>query len=413
MPLRWHAVALKAKHLLLAKKEKKEKIGKKGKLEQESNILPAAARWEAPMQDNVFSPSFGNRPSHLVGRSGVIAGFLRGLGSISGSRERAVLLLGQRGSGKTVLLWEFADRARKAGFVVANPTVVGEGMLDRIVEKIQDDGSRYVKDAGPKLVGGSVGALGFSAGLEFSRDIQESKTPQFKLTQLCRRLTEQGHGVLILVDEVQANVPELRQLVIVYQELVGQGLNVAIAMAGLPGAVAATLNDHVLTFLNRARKVQLGPLATSEVDAYYARAFPEIGLEVPDGIRRAAAEATKGSPYMLQLVGYDLALYAGEGPVDERVLERALDAAREDFENDVCRTTLAALSDRDIDFLCALARQGDMASMGEISQVMGVSSDYAQKYRRRLIDSGVIESPRRGEVAFAVPYLADYLRREE
>ena len=41
-----------------------------------------------------------------------------------GNRDRAMLMLGQRGSGKTVLLWELADRARKLGFVVATPTVL-------------------------------------------------------------------------------------------------------------------------------------------------------------------------------------------------------------------------------------------------------------------------------------------------
>lgn len=50
--------------------------------------------------------------------------------------------------------------------------------------------------------------------------------------------------------------------------------------------------------------------------------------------------------------------------------------------------------------------------MADVAQRMGVKSDYAQKYRRRLIDAGVIEAPRRGEVSFAVPYLADYLRTE-
>ena len=51
--------------------------------------------------------------------------------------------------------------------------------------------------------------------------------------------------------------------------------------------------------------------------------------------------------------------------------------------------------------------------MADVAERMGVTSDYAQKYRRRLIDAGVIESPRRGYVAFAVPYLADYLRNDE
>lgn len=50
--------------------------------------------------------------------------------------------------------------------------------------------------------------------------------------------------------------------------------------------------------------------------------------------------------------------------------------------------------------------------MEGFSERMKVTPDYAQKYRKRLIDAGVIEAPRRGYVSFAVPYLADYLRRE-
>ena len=43
---------------------------------------------------------------------------------------------------------------------------------------------------------------------------------------------------------------------------------------------------------------------------------------------------------------------------------------------------------------------------------MGVTTDYAQKYRRRLIEAGVIEAAGRGMVAFAVPYLEDHLAHE-
>lgn len=44
---------------------------------------------------------------------------------------------------------------------------------------------------------------------------------------------------------------------------------------------------------------------------------------------------------------------------------------------------------------------------------MGVTVDYAQKYRKRLIGGGVIESEGRGYVGFTVPYLRDYLCRVE
>lgn len=338
---------------------------------------------------------------------------LNGLGTEPGNRERAVMLLGQRGSGKTVLLWELADRARDRGFAVASPTVASEGMLERIVEKIQDDGERFAKESKMHLSGGSVGALGFSAGLQFTREVQESKSFQYKLAHLCRKLTERGRGILILVDELQANSAEIRQLVIAYQELVGERQNVALVMAGLPGAVSATLNDKVLTFLNRARKLSLEPLALNEVDAFFARSFRQLGLSVEPELRRRAVQATHGSPYLLQLVGHNMVLYSDEdGKVDSRALEDALSMSRDEFENGVCETTLAALSEKDVGFLFSMVKDEGESRVSDIADRMGVTPDYAQKYRRRLINAGVIEAAGRGSVRFAVPYLADHLRKE-
>ncbi|MEC4174880.1 AAA family ATPase [Adlercreutzia sp. R7] len=361
-------------------------------------------------RDTIFAPSFGNRPSMLVGRDGLIDRIVEGLSSAPGSRDRAVLLLGQRGSGKTVLLWELADRMRKAGFVVANPTIVSEDLLPRIVEKLADDA-----DFSPKrrASGGSVGALGFSAGLQFQQAPESGKSRQQQLTELCRELTDKGKGVLFLIDELQANSLELKQLVITYQELVGEGLNVALVMAGLPGAVSATLNDKVLTFLNRAPKIALSPLEFGDVDAFYRQSFDQLGLNIASDLRRHAAGFTAGSPYMLQLVGHNVVRYAlPDGEVDESCLADALATSQIDFENDICRTTLAALSEKDIEFLSALAQDGEEASMADIAERMLVTPDYAQKYRKRLIDSGIIEAAGRGRVRMAVPYLANHLRKE-
>ena len=244
--------------------------------------------------------------------------------------------------------------------------------------------------------------------------MQETKSFQFKLTQLARKLTEQGHGILILIDELQANSPEIRQLVTAYQELVGERLNVALVMAGLPGAVSATLNDRVLTFLNRARKVTLEPLSVGDVDTYYQRAFEELDLDIPSDLRLDAARATQGSPYMLQLIGYNIAnrCQAGERAT-RKLVDGAIEASKVDFENDVCETTLAALSDQDVAFLAAMADDEDTVSrISDVAKRMSVTPDYAQKYRRRLIDAGVIEQARRGYVRFAVPYMADYLRSQ-
>lgn len=364
------------------------------------------------MKDTLFSPAFGNRPRYLVGRDAIISAMLAGLEEPPGNRNRATILLGQRGSGKTVLLWELADRARSLGFVVANPTIATEDMLARIIEKIQDDGERCAKEKRSHLTGGSIGALGFSVGLQFSRNTQESKSFHYKLSHLCDALAQHDKGILILVDEIQGNDPRIRQLVATYQELVGQQANIALVMAGLPGAASATLNDRVLTFLNRANKMSLDPLALVEIDAFFIKAFKQLGLRVSADLRGKAVKATCGSPYLLQLVGHHMALYAEEdGTLDKEMLENALASARTSYENDVCDTTLAALSDKDICFLRAMAEDPHESRIAEVAARMGVTYDYAQKYRKRLIDSGIIEPSRRGAVQFAVPYLADHLRK--
>ena len=360
--------------------------------------------------DTVFSPSFGNRPSQLVGREDDLSKLVEGLKSPVGSRDRAVVLLGQRGSGKTVLLWELADRARQQGFVVATPTTATEGMLDRIIEKVQIDGERHVRKGHTSVTGASVGALGFSVGLQFSRETLDTKSFYYKLRSLAIRLSQSGHGILLLVDELQANSADMRQLVGAYQELVGERLDIAMVLAGLPSAVSGTLNDRVLTFLNRATKLQLEPLRIGDIDAFYARAFEDLGLGIVPALRKTAAEATKGSPYLLQLIGHYLVQYSSDGQIDEEHLDMALSSARADFERDVCETTLAALSSKDREFLQAMSDDEGESRISEVAERMGVSVDYAQKYRRRLMDAGVIESSGWGLVRFAVPYLADWLK---
>jgi len=362
--------------------------------------------------ETLFAPAFGNRPSHLVGREGLLSQIDQGLATRPGSRDRALVMLGQRGMGKTVLLWEVADRAREQGYVVATPTVVTDAMLERVVEKIQDDGERYAHADAPTVSGGSVSALGFSVGLEFSREVRETKSASYRLTQLVRRLSGMGHGTIILVDEIQANSPQVRDLVVAYQEIVGEGLDVALVMAGLPRSVSATLNDRVLTFLNRATRIELEPLRIGDVEAFFAHAFDEMGMAVSPDVRRTAAQATEGSPYLMQLVGHYLSVMAdSDGMVGEDALGEALRMAQDDFERDVCQTTLAALSEKDVEFLTAMSADDGPSKMSELAGRMGVTPDYAQKYRKRLLDAGVIEVASRGHVDFAVPYLRSYLRR--
>ena len=361
--------------------------------------------------NSYFVPSFGNKPKELVGRDTEIRQFIDGLLSPAGSRERATLILGQRGYGKTVLLLELAEQARKNGFIAASPTVTSNGMLERIVEKIQEEGEEYTK-SDTKLSGGNIGFLGFEFGLQFDREEQANKSFAYKLSKLCKALEKEGKGVLILVDEVQANNPDLKELIIAYQELVGEGRNLAIAMAGLPKAISGVLNDHVLTFLNRATKIELQPLKSGDIEAFYNEAFYNIGIQISSDCIRRAVEAAQGSPYMMQLIGYYIIKFAGSNSgVNEKTIDNAIRAAENDFLTDICKAALSAVSDVDLQFLQAMAEDEGSSKMSDIASRMHVSRDYAQRYKMRMIESGIVSQVRRGEVEYAVPYLKKYIRK--
>ena len=356
----------------------------------------------------VFQPTFGNRPDQYIGRDGVIEQFMAGLQEPVGSRNRCTLFLGQRGMGKTALLLELSDRAAKAGYVVARVTA-HEGMPKAIIEQFQLNGSAFFKDDKRKLTGVTAGALGFTFGLTFSEAAERQYGFRSKMSLLCDKLAEKDKGALILIDEVRTSVA-MREVASAYQELVGDGKNIAIAMAGLPHAVSGVLNDKVLTFLNRAVKVELGLISTNLIRAYFEQAFKSVGIKISDEILDRAALATRGFPYLMQLIGYYLIQYTKEGDtVDSTIMDKAEKAARGDMEDNVFKPILSPLSDNDMIFLKAMARQGGIVSIAKLQATLGKKGPAIQPYRKRLLEAGIIEAPRRGELVFAVPYLADYL----
>lgn len=356
----------------------------------------------------VFQPTFGNRPDQYIGRDGVIEQFMAGLQEPVGSRNRCTLFLGQRGMGKTALLLELSDRAARADYVVARVTA-HEGMPQAIIEQFQLNGSAFFKDEKRKLSGVTAGALGFSFGLTFSEVTERQYGFRSKMSLLCDKLAEKGKGALILIDEVRTSAA-MREVASAYQELVGDGKNIAIAMAGLPHAVSSVLNDQVLTFLNRATRVELGLISANLIRAYYERAFKEIGIKIMDELLDRAALATRGFPYLMQLIGYYVIQYTEEGGiVDTTIMDKAEKSAMGDMENNVFKPILSPLSDNDRTFLKAMARQGETISTAKLQEALGKKGPAIQPYRKRLLDAGVIEAPRRGELVFAVPYLAEYL----
>lgn len=363
------------------------------------------------MKDTLFSPAFGNKPRTLVGRDMDMKCLKEGLDAFPGSKERARLVIGQRGLGKTVLLLELADYARSHGFLVASPTVVSNDMLDRIIEKLNREGERILSQKKSKVTGGTVGFFGFSAGIQTEPRPEPPKSFAARLLDICERAEEADRGILILVDEAQSNHEELKKLIIAYQEMVGEGKNISVVFAGLPTAISNMLNEHVLTFFNRASKLHLQPISIPEISIFYRNCFEKLGIQICDEWILEAAEKTEGSPYMMQLIGHYITICASEsGELAEEGFRQALTLAKKEFIEDICETTLSPLSRRDIDFLAAMAQDEGESAIIDIASRLHVNSAYVQRYKTRLLQTGIITQNRRGFVAYAVPYLKEYFR---
>ena len=365
------------------------------------------------MRDTLFKPSFGNRPLVLVGRDDVISVFKESLDSPAGSRERSLILLGQRGTGKTVLLLEFAEIASQNGFIVTRPIVAAKGMLTKMLEQLKKNAEEHLEKKGREISGGSVGAFGLSAGIQFTEKEAGSKSFSYQITEICSELTNKNIGTLFIIDEVQSDEKELQEFIISYQDMVGMGLNVAVAFAGLPSTVSSTLKNKVLTFLNRSMKINLKPIKTNEVFSFYRMIFRENGITITDLLCRKVAEATAGSPYMMQLIGHYIVRNIEENEtVSESVVNTAIELSIEDYYNDICETALKDLSERDIEFLIAMAEDDKESRVSDIMERLQMTNSNYQQYKNRLRDAGVIEQDRRGVITITMPGMREYIRNK-
>ena len=359
-----------------------------------------------------FLPAFGNRPQQIIGRSDITAGFIEALSLPVGHRDRATILIGQRGTGKTTLLLEFTELAQKNNFVPARVTA-NDDMLDDIIQAVQINGSRYVPSHKTRVKGFSVGALGFSFGLAFSDEAQAQLGFKAKLELLCSELEKHGQGVAILVDEIQSNTSQIRNLATTYQYLVGENKNIVVVMAGLPTSMSAVLNDDILTFLHRANKVYLEPLPYGEISINYAAQFAKQRKSISATVLDEAVFATMGYPYLFQLIGYYILGFAREtDTISEDIVSKAIRTSKNEMVESIFHAVMKPLSQQDVEFLKAMSQDQAESKVSDIKDRMNKSQSYIQTYRSRLIGSGVIASANRGTIAYTVPYLGEYLRGE-
>lgn len=361
---------------------------------------------------NPFTPTFGTSPPLLVGRDSDLDDFRDALRSDPGAPERATLVTGLRGTGKTVMLNAYEDVAGSEGWLVISETATPH-LVDRITEEHLP---RLLAEHDPDQIASQLTGVSLPGGLGADREVTERHVERpglrSRLMLLADLVGARGGGVLVTVDEVhRVGLTDLRELGSTIQHAFRERRNVAFVGAGLPSAVNDLLSDDVSTFLRRADRRLLGTVDRSDVARALRVPVEAAGRSITPDALDLAVEGTGGYPFMIQLVGLHSWRAAGDHDVLElHHAEHGLDQARRKVGQLVHASALADLSAVDRSFLAAMAIDDGPSKTADVARRLGVTGTYAGQYRLRLLAAEVIETRGYGFISFTLPGLRDYLR---
>ena len=371
---------------------------------------------------NPFKPTAGKMPPILIGRQSIIDDFKEGLENGAGAPGRLMLITGQRGYGKTVMLTELGRVAKDAGWEVISETA-SEGMCDRLVSALVRPGMK-LRGANVQPSIGVSGILNASlGGASFSVD-QVALTLREVVNQRLAKMPR-GKGIVFTIDEAQAaSMADMVALATTIQHVIrdedmrdvsdSDKHGVAFVFAALPSLMDELLHERVLTFLRRSVQHDLGLVAYPDVRSAYIEVVREGGLAIDSEVAELAAEASDGYPYMIQLVGYYMwraAEVRGSKEIEEADVIQGKKDALVLFDDAVCAPLFDGLTAAQKLFVKAVAKEAPQpAKVSEIANRAHRSASWVSKYRASLIKERVVESAGYGLVRLSASHLAEYVQ---
>ena len=384
---------------------------------------------------NPYQPGAGRRPPELAGRDAELAAFevlLQRFELAVGERGR--VLYGLRGVGKTVLLNEFQAMAEERRWITAKVEAAsGRSILPALAQALH----RSLRSATgrfdrARLLGllevfrafslrlDPDGSYTFGFDVKVARGQADTGNPSVDLPELFAvigaTMRDLGVGALLLVDEMQ-DVPdvELRALNTAVHEM-GQGadpLPVVVVGAGLPSlpevlAKATSYAERLYEY------VSIGAL--DEASAHAALTVPADALGVrwePDALSRIDT-FSHGYPYLIQTGGKYAWDYAARSPITAEDADAGLIQARREVDAGLYRARWQRATPLQRQIMRAMADLSaeEPTSMAAVADQLGRERNELSVPRDQLIKKGLVYAPDRGLIAFTVPGMAEYARRQ-
>lgn len=381
---------------------------------------------------NPFAPGAGSRPPELAGRDNILETAKIACGrALLGRNARSMMLLGLRGTGKTVLLNEIGRIAESQGYFISKIEAPEHQSLARLLYPEMRKVLRVLStiDAAKQLaIRGLKGLRGFASvfnikvagaeiGIKPEPGLADSGDLQFDLpdmfTALGKAAQAGSKGWLLLIDEVQyLSEPDLSALIVAIHRMSQEGLPVIMVGAGLPQI--ARLAGEAKSYSER---LFLYPSvgALDQASAKQAVEKPIIEEEAsiaPDALSEIVTR-TQGYPFFLQewsSTAWDNA----EGPeVTKQDVDNAYAETLASLDDGFFRVRLDRLTPKETEFVTVMATLGDGPyAMNDIARVLDKKLSSLGPVRANTISKGMIYSTEHGFLDFSVPLFADFMRRQ-
>lgn len=386
---------------------------------------------------NPYRPGAGRRPPVLAGREEVLSAFdvVRRRAEEQGEGDRGWVLNGLRGVGKTVLLNQLLEQVSGRDWVSAKVeaspneslpvslnqsllralrTATGrhpEGRLRRVLGVFKAF-SMSIDPAGNVSLGVDVDPM---TGVADSGRFADDLAALFEI--LGETARDLGVGVLVLIDELQEATPDELAALNTAAHHIGQAhvpLPLVLVGAGLP-SLPAQLADAT-SYAERLYDYRpIGLLDEDAAEQALTLPAQERKVEWDTAGLEVAVETAGGYPYFIQAIGKHVWDNARTSPISAEDVEVGLADARREVDDGLYRSRWERATPAQRELLRALADlAGDgTAAVADVAKAMGKTrtSDISVA-RNELIKKGLAYAPERGLLAFTVPGMHEFIRRE-
>lgn len=381
---------------------------------------------------NPFAPGAGSRPPELAGRDAILELARISCGrALQGKSARSIMLLGLRGTGKTVLLNEIGRNAEQAGMLVSKvESPEGESLARLIYPEMRKvmrslSGVAAAKQIATRGLKGlrnfasifKIEFAGLDIGVEPEPGLADTGDLQYDLpdlfTLIGKAAQAAGRGWLLLIDEVQyLSDPDLSALIVSLHRMSQEGLPVILVGAGLPQI--ARLAGEAKSYAERLFQFPpVGPLDPAAAGQAIERPIVgENALIKPDALK-FIVERTQGYPFFLQEWA-SVVWNNAEGPeIDLADAEHSYTETLALLDDGFFKVRIDRLTKAEVQFVKAMAELGDGPyAMADIAHAMDRSQKSLGPARSSIIAKGMIYSTDHGYLDFSVPLFAEFMRRQ-